>query len=89
MKNAPRYLPPRHPLLGAMLLALFPLLAQAAPPGTPSAGTILQQIQPPAPPPLPAGTPSLKIEGNTGMVDSSTASTPFMVNHTGIAFNFQ
>jgi hemolysin activation/secretion protein len=76
---------PHHtlkPLLVALLVAFFPLVAQAAAPG---AGTILQEIKPDAPPaPLPTGT-GLRIEQEGGA--QLPQSAPFDVKTIQISGN--
>ena len=79
-----------QPQVSAMLLALCPLLAQAAPPVAPSAGTILQQIPPPTTAATPAPSTSgsiLKVQGAGEVAGSGTASAPFVVKQIEIVGN--
>lgn len=71
--------------LWAMLLALFPLAAQAAEPVVPGAGTILQQVQP-VTPPVPSSTGTgLTIKQEGGAKLPPTA--PFLVSTIQITGN--
>lgn len=75
----------RRPLFAALLVAWFPLAAEAVDPVPPGAGSILQQVQPVMPPnPSPSAT-GLRIERHDGAGLPSSA--PFLVQSIRIAGN--
>jgi hemolysin activation/secretion protein len=74
-----------QPLALAILTALAPLAALAAPPGTPDSGTILQQLKPTTPPPPESPATGLSVEGERAAPPPSSA--PFPVKSLNISGN--